>query len=146
MTVSNRFSSQRSCLFAVALIAGAALAVGCGEADGTDATASGVYEADEGLMVELEFEPDPPTVGEVDLDMEVTAEGTAVEEADIEVEPWMPAHGHGSNTEAVVHHEAEGHYRVDDLSFSMAGSWELRIDVATEQWETELIVDLEVQG
>lgn len=125
-----------------------AFAVGCGDVDDNDDngdTASGVYETDDGMVLDLQFDPDPPQAGEVDLMMDITLDGEAVEDADIEIEPWMPSHGHGANTDPVVHHQGDGHYHVDDLSFSMAGPWELTFDIEYNDEQTGVVVDVEVQ-
>ncbi len=121
---------------------------GCGDTSGSDdqTSASGVYEGDDGLMLDLAFAPDPPQAGEVDLMIDATVDDEPLEDATIDIEPWMPAHSHGSNTEPVVHHEGDGHYHVDDLTFSMAGQWELRFDVDWDDGDSELIVELEVEG
>ena len=58
----------------------------------------------------------------------------------------MPAHGHGSSTEAVVHEVGEGLYEVEDLSFSMPGIWEVRIDVAFDDRDWERVIVVEVEG
>ncbi len=49
--------------------------------------------------------------------------------AKLGAEPWMPAHGHGSNTTPVVSELGGGNYRVDDLVFEMPGNWEVRLEV-----------------
>ena len=133
-------------VLAVALVALPLIA--CGDTDDDnddDHTASGIYETDDGVVLDMQFDPDPPEAGDVDLMMDVTLDDEPLEDADIDIEPWMPAHDHGASTDPVVHHEGDGHYRVDDLSFSMSGHWELNIDIDWEDDDSSLVVDLEVQ-
>lgn len=47
------------------------------------------------------------------------------------VEPWMPAHDHGSSTVPVVIAEGNGKYLVDNVVFTMPGEWELRIHITS---------------
>lgn len=122
---------------------------GCGDAaedDEEDRSVSGTYEVDGDLVVDVVFEPDPPRTGAVDMEMELFVDDEAAEGAAIEVEPWMPAHAHGSSTEAVVHDEGQGHYRVDDLTFSMPGLWEVHIDVEYDERSWEFVIPVEVEG
>lgn len=73
---------------------------------------------------------EPLVVGRNDFELRVfrVAEGGApVEGLEIEVEPWMPHHGHGSPSEPTVEEMGEGRYRIRSVDFSMEGEWELRI-------------------
>ena len=125
--------------------------VSCGGDDSSDnetedSEVSGLYEGSQGVVFDLGIDPDPPQAGEVELIMEISQDDQPIEEATIEVEPWMPAHGHGANTEAVVHEVGDGVYEVDDLSFSMPGHWELAIDLEAQQTDSTLVVELDVEG
>ncbi len=110
------------------------------------ATASGLYETDEGFVLDLAFDPDPPRTGEVDLHIELSLDEQPVEEAHIEIEPWMPSHGHGANTVPQVHEMGDGQYHVDELTFSMPGHWELAIDIEAREIKSSLLIDLDVEG
>ncbi len=120
---------------------------GCGEDadDEQERVASGAFEGEHGLLVEATLSPDPPQVGEVEMEMELSVDGAALEGAEVEVEPWMPAHDHGSNTVATVHEHHAGHYVVEDLTFSMAGNWELRVFVEWDDGSDEAVWDFEVE-
>lgn len=51
------------------------------------------------------------------------------------VEPFMPAHGHGTSPAtftAVAVEGAEGAYRFEGVNLIMAGLWELRLSVGAE--------------
>lgn len=133
------------------LLIGLGAILSCGDSDTPEndtqeSGASGVYESAEGVVFDLGFEPDPPQAGEVELVMDISVDDQPLEEAEIEVEPWMPAHGHGSNTEAVVHEVRDGVYDVEDLTFSMPGHWELTIDLQAPEMTSTLVVDLDVEG
>lgn len=56
-----------------------------------------------------------------------TKEHTAVE-----VTPWMPAMGHGAPSDPVVTEVAPGTYNVEEVEFSMPGTWELRVKVSSD--------------
>ncbi len=124
----------------VALVSMVFFVAGCGEA------AEDPADEEDGLELIAIFEPDPPTAGHVDMTIELLVDDEPAEGAQIDVEPWMPAHGHGSSTEAVVHEVGEGLYEVEDLSFSMPGIWEVRIDVAFDDRDWERVIVVEVEG
>ena len=133
----------------VLYMAAAFLFAGCGddaEDNGGDDGVSGLYHGEQGLSIDAAFSPDPPRQGDVDLSLDMTIDDEALEGAEIIVEPWMPSHGHGSNTDALVHEEGDGLYRVDDLSFSMPGHWELEIDVEWGEHSSTVVIDIDVEG
>jgi hypothetical protein len=47
------------------------------------------------------------------------------------VEPWMPAHGHGTH-EIDAEEMAPGVYVADAVFFNMSGVWDLRVHVEGE--------------
>ena len=124
----------------------AILLLGCGDEDGDYDRASNDYDIDDDVVLALTFSPDPPRVGDVELSMELIVDGEPIEGAGFDIEPWMPSHGHGSSTEPEVFDVGDGTYTVDELTFSMAGHWELRIDMDYGDRNRELVVDLEVEG
>ena len=82
------------------------------------------------IHVEIRTSPQPPVKGPADVELRLAdAEGGApVDGLTIHVTPWMEAHGHGS---ATVEAKAggEGRYVAKDVLFSMAGPWELKLEV-----------------
>jgi hypothetical protein len=54
-------------------------------------------------------------------------------DANVEVTAWMPAMGHGAPTDPRVVTADDGSYRIDDVVFSMPGTWELRVRVTCAQ-------------
>ncbi len=143
MNFSNLKNTARPlfCLFAICF-----LLVACGESDDPDDTGDALHEGEHGLVLEAHLDPDPPQSGAAEMTLILTVDGEPLEGAQVSVEPWMPGHGHGSNTDAVVVDEGEGIYRVDDLSFSMAGLWEIRVDVAWDDLETQVVWEVDVDG
>lgn len=55
--------------------------------------------------------------------------GTPVTGATIDVEPWMPGHGHGSTEVPVASEDGNGWYTVNNIFYTMPGYWELYIDI-----------------
>lgn len=62
--------------------------------------------------------------------------------ATLHVEPWMPAHGHGSPRETTVVDLGEGRYEVT-VYFNMTGAWELQCTVGDD--EDSFVFDFPVQ-
>ena len=135
-----------------ALVVGAvlvlAIGAGCGDADDSEPEANdGQVESALGEFQGV-FAHDPvsPQTGEATLDMELTdASGAAVAGADISVEPWMPAHGHGSPETPQVSETEAGRYQVTNIVYSMPGEWELRIDVDAGGTTDRFVLTYDVQ-
>jgi len=125
----------------------AALAAGCADTrseDGFDPTDHHVSESGAYLLT-AERNPDPPRVGvnSIALDL-LDVDGNAMAGVDVRIEPWMPAHGHGTT---IVHPEKveAGRYATEDLYFNMPGSWQIRILIDGPDGEDRTVIDYEVQ-
>ena len=82
--------------------------------------------------LEVTHSPDPPVTGEHQLEvLLMNADKTAaVLDANISVEPYMPAMGHGIGEQPSVVNIGEGVYTID-FSYSMPGEWELRLVIVS---------------
>jgi hypothetical protein len=58
------------------------------------------------------------------------ATGSAITGAQLDAEPWMPSMGHGSPVKPSTTEIGAGEYRIEDLSYTMPGKWEVRVDVS----------------
>jgi YtkA-like protein len=110
-----------------ALVAVAALAVGCGES----AVASlppEIAMTDSGLYrLTASSDPNPPVRGANRVTCEVVdLNGAAVDGLQLEVVPFMPSHGHGTSVEPTITALGQGRYQIDHVLFYMPGHWELR--------------------
>ena len=117
----------------VALLTLAGQAWACSSSD-TEETAenSSHTSSTQGHFV-ASFQPTPaePIVGKNTMEIHLEdANDAAVVGATLSVEPWMPGMGHGSSTAPVVTETGHGHYGVADIVYTMAGAWELKIEVA----------------
>ena len=75
-------------------------------------------------------DPEVPARGNNHWEVVVTDRaGAPLVDASISVQPFMPDHGHGSPSPAVVESLGEGRYRLSPLNFSMPGLWEVRLGV-----------------
>jgi len=91
-------------------------------------------------------DPEPPATGQNALDITLEAsDGKPVEGATIAIEPWMPAHGHGSSAVPVVQGVGGGSYHATELVYTMPGQWELRVDVSAGAGDDQFAVPLDVQ-
>lgn len=75
--------------------------------------------------------PHPLERGENELLLEIHDHETQEVRDDLtlEVEPYMPAHHHGSSAVPIVTSQGQGRYQVTNVVFTMAGDWELRVRV-----------------
>ncbi|MBZ0272049.1 FixH family protein [bacterium] len=122
--------------FAVVTLALLVLA-GCpdtGDDDDDDAASGGEVTSEDGrFTATFELSPDDPVAGENALVMTLyDAGGQTIEGADVTAEPFMPSMGHGSDEEPAVEELGGGVYRVENIVYTMAGAWELAIDVTAD--------------
>jgi hypothetical protein len=122
--------------FALAACGGEDGAGGNGGNGGTSACetfSAGLTQlGDEGnVSVVLESSsPAPPSRGNNDWTIQLLDPGGApVPDATLDVTPYMPKHGHGSSVKAVIMPLGDGRYQLNPVNFSMAGTWEVTIDV-----------------
>ncbi|MEB2312217.1 MAG: FixH family protein [Sorangiineae bacterium] len=90
--------------------------------------------------------PDPPVTGKNQLTLELTrAKGGAVDDATLEVTPWMPAMGHGSPVQPTVQNLGSGRYSVDDLGYTMPGRWEVQVALTDARVVDQVVIELDVR-
>lgn len=72
-----------------------------------------------------------------------SSDGSAVEEATIQVDGGMPEHGHGLPTRPQVTQAlGDGAYLVEGMKFQMPGWWIVRFDVTTAQGSDSVTFNL----
>ena len=83
------------------------------------------------LVVDVRTCPQPPSVGtnEVQLSITRASDGTPIDGLTLDVEPWMPAMGHGTSTTTVTP-QGGGVYLVTDVYLYMQGDWALRTTIS----------------
>jgi hypothetical protein len=85
-----------------------------------------------------------PTKGRNALRVELFGRGEEpLSGVTVQVSPWMPAHGHSSKDTVAVETES-GVYEADDLLFSMAGLWELHVEITGEETAEHFVVPVHV--
>ncbi len=74
----------------------------------------------------------PPARGAITLLLTVTsADGSPADGLAIDIEPWMPAMGHGASITPSITPRGNGEYLVSDLVLVMPGTWQLRVSAAS---------------
>lgn len=83
------------------------------------------------FRVELEIDPSQPIVGSNAAVLLVidARSNQKIDDALIEVAPWMTVHGHGSSKKPVVQKAGNGRYRVENLYYTMEGDWDLIVTI-----------------
>jgi hypothetical protein len=85
---------------------------------------AGLYQA-----IFLSADPNPPDEGDNVWAMETQdLDGSANSELQVQVNTYMPFHGHGGSTVTIEEGGGDGRYTLATNLF-MAGLWEIRIDV-----------------
>jgi hypothetical protein len=92
-----------------------------------NATEQGLY------FVSLEFTEAQVKVGKNSMKVFIGDHRTKapLKGLDIEVVSWMPAHEHGTSTLPVIRELGKGEYSVEQVDFSMPGTWEVYIRINT---------------
>jgi hypothetical protein len=126
------------------LVAALALvACACGGAPATEPSTTSAFPLDAyaalatgggAYRVELRTSPNqPPQRGELQIELRVRDSGGApVDGLAVDVEPWMPAMGHGTSVMPSVLAEGDGTYRADHVALFMPGTWQLRVTLGSE--------------
>ena len=83
------------------------------------------------FRVELEIEPSQPIVGSNAAILAVFdgRSNQKIDDALIEVVPWMTMHGHGSPKKPAIKRTEGGKYRVENLYYTMEGDWDLIVTI-----------------
>ena len=83
------------------------------------------------FRVELEIEPSQPIVGSNAAILTVfdARSNQKIDDALIEVVPWMTMHGHGSPKKPAIKRSEGGRYRVENLYYTMEGDWDLIVTI-----------------
>lgn len=128
------------------------LATACGGADSPPDEAKHPPGEQAGMVTtgDLRFalasEPALLQVGTNEVTLTVTdAQGALQTGCALTVQPWMPAHGHGSTQQAEVSALGEGRYRASPVTFQMAGQWELRVQATCGALGGTLVAAVSVQ-
>jgi hypothetical protein len=69
--------------------------------------------------------------------------GAPIDALTVQVQPWMPAHGHGTSTIPAVSAQGAGLYLATPIALYMSGRWELRTTIAgTVSEDVVFVVDI----
>jgi hypothetical protein len=133
----NHLSFSVFAPLAVALSATAAVACSSPRPTGPATFPADPYSTTPGdlgaLVVAVRTSPQPPSRGTNDVELTVTsaASGAPVDGLTVDVEPWMPAMGHGTATPTVTAN-GSGVYLVSEVYLYMPGTWLLRTTFSGE--------------
>lgn len=136
-------------LLLILLLAPVLLPTACGDAsdDGNDEQADATLVSESGhFEAHVSAMPAEPVTGENTLHMHLMdPAGTALDGATVAVEPWMPAHGHGSPETSVVEEGSDGMYTISNVVYSMPGHWEVRIDISHGESRDRIVAEFDVK-
>lgn len=145
----NKLSRLAMTLF-LALFIGAGLAA-CGDdaedTENNDHADNGVLvSADGHFKAELHAMPDPPVTGVNMVHLKLMdAQDEPVTGATIEVEPFMPGHGHGTPEVPTFVEDGDGMYSISNIKYTMPGDWELRIDITSGETQDRIVAEYDVR-
>lgn len=98
-----------------------------------------LVEVVDGWTAELTARSAPLAAGAETFVIELHEANEGVQPETLEVEAWMPAHGHGTMKPTEIEAVDTGVYEAV-VTFSMPGDWELRVDAD----ERRFVFDVEV--
>ena len=104
------------------------------------------HTADPLYMIAYTADPEPVLAGDTMLMLQITdaSDEAAVLGATLDVEPWMPAMGHGIMGEVTLMEMADGMYHAE-WAYPMTGPWEVTINVDSDAGVDDAVVDFEVR-
>ena len=90
---------------------------------------------------ELEGGLEKPVVGNntVVLVVSDARSNRTIDDAKIEIIPWMTMHSHGSSKKPVVKAMGSGRYQVENVYFTMEGDWDLIISIEGKEGKDSAI-------
>ncbi|MCA9524974.1 MAG: FixH family protein [Myxococcales bacterium] len=95
----------------------------------------------------MEATPAPPELGDNTWQVAIVdAAGAPQAGCTVEPSPRMPAHGHGTNTPAVVRELGEGSYEITPLDLFMPGLWEVPLHLVCGDAEDEVLFAFWIEG
>ncbi len=97
------------------------------------------------FRLELELDPKRPVVGTNAAVLTVTdaQSNRTIDDAMIEVVPWMTIHGHGSPKKPSIKKMGAGRYRVENLYYTMEGNWDLLITIQNKGTEDSATIPIQ---
>lgn len=117
-----------------------AIVVSCGDSQSEQPTQEETLSLTvKGWTAELVPSSQALSPGAEEFTVELSDANGPVEPSTLEVEAWMPAHGHGTMKPSEIENVAAGVYEVV-VTFSMPGHWELRVDAD----DRSFVFDVEV--
>ncbi|MGD2080104.1 MAG: FixH family protein [Nitrospirota bacterium] len=99
-------------------------------------------------FLKVKFATEPVRVGRTSMNLKIYDETTGQPSKgglDVTVFPWMPFHEHGSREVPIVTSLGDGEYLVENLTFTMAGEWEVFVIIKDEDIEDEAVFVVKVQ-
>lgn len=102
---------------------------------------------DGSFSVEVRIPEDGLEMGVNSIDLIVHSDKDKdVAGAAIKVSPWMPEMDHGVGEVPEISERGGGLYTVNNLMFSMTGTWELRIDITSGKVSDSIVITLPMVG
>jgi hypothetical protein len=82
-------------------------------------------------LLELQLEPATPIVGNnaAILTVSDARSNRKIDDAVIEIVPWMTMHSHGSTKKPIIKKVGAGQYHVENLYYTMEGDWDLLVTI-----------------
>lgn len=92
--------------------------------------------------------PAPPELGDNQWMFEVVdMDGQTIEGCTLNVDPRMPAHGHGTNKDADVTEMGAGRYEATPIDLFMPGLWVTQVDIdCGESTQDSVIYEFWIEG
>lgn len=105
-----------------------------------------LVSADGHFQAELTAMPTKSVVGDNMVHLELmNAENEPISGATIEVEAFMPMHGHGTPEAPTFSEDGDGLYTISNINYTMPGIWELRIDITSGETQDRIVAEYTVE-
>lgn len=97
----------------------------------------------------LQSDPAPPAKGDNTWDIRLLdATGASLDGATIDVQPFMPDHGHGTSLDAVVvpASSGKGEYSISPVNLWMPGLWQVTLHVEAAELSDDVVLGFCIAG
>lgn len=95
----------------------------------------------------IDAQPAPPAIGVNQWMFEIVdSAGQVLEDCALDLDPRMPAHGHGTNTDADITEMGEGRYEATPVDLFMPGLWVTQLSVDCGGMQDSVIYEFWIEG
>ena len=123
----------------------ALIGTGCGSEAAPEATRAEALSESGSFSVTADPDTWETTVGQTSFVLNFADDKGPVHVDSVAVEPWMPAHGHGSSKTPVTTMKGHGVWLIEEVVYTMPGEWALNITAKIDGAEETFVLTVDAR-